>query len=361
MLLFTQTKQTNTTMASKHKTTLLQQQLKIQTGNGVNLEEWARFVEACFSEKQPPPTAAYFLSKVHNVPTFDLDRDVRVMMDEADGGRIVATLRLFRGRFIVSSEVDDVETIGIGEVCVRPDRRGQGIGEFLVEESVRMERNSTNRSPVFTLHATLPNARRLYERCGFKRCAAEIVYIQFSVNSALVQEDQCDNPYLPRLCNTSDSADLERLATLYEQDPVVGTMRRSYVYWQSWIRCKWERRQGLAILVSDHSKIVGYIYAYGTIPGRLRLDEICISSDLSTRERQSVFISAIRMLLATVKCTEFVASKTLIHRALGNLEGPTLQNIEVAFSDDGWMFSDVSQEVICVLGQSGVFYDSDTF
>jgi len=103
MLLFTQTKQTNTTMASKHKTTLLQQQLKLQTGNGVNLEEWARFVKACFSEKQPPPTAAYFLSKVHNVPTFDLDRDVRVMMDEADGGRIVATLRLFRGRFIVSS------------------------------------------------------------------------------------------------------------------------------------------------------------------------------------------------------------------------------------------------------------------
>jgi len=80
------------------------------------------------------------------------------MDEEADGVRVVETLRLFRGRSI-ALEVDNFETIGIGEICVQGDLRGRGIGvKNLYAWKVI--------APTAVPHASLPSARRLYERCG---------------------------------------------------------------------------------------------------------------------------------------------------------------------------------------------------
>jgi [ribosomal protein S18]-alanine N-acetyltransferase len=55
----------------------------------------------------------------------------------------------------------------IQSVCVRPDRRGQGLGSMLIQWAEnRIFRDSPN---VFICASSFnPRARQLYERCGFE-------------------------------------------------------------------------------------------------------------------------------------------------------------------------------------------------
>jgi predicted GNAT family N-acyltransferase len=94
----------------------------------------------------------------------DLD-DGAVHAVALDGGRVIGTGRLVRGRIDVLNRLEPDESLGtIGRMAVAPDARGSGAGRALLD--LLVERARVGGLKQVELHAQL-HAQGFYERAGF--------------------------------------------------------------------------------------------------------------------------------------------------------------------------------------------------
>jgi predicted GNAT family N-acyltransferase len=83
-----------------------------------------------------------------------------------DGGRVIGTGRLVRGRIDEVNRLEPCEGLGtIGRMAVAPDARGTGSGRALLD--LLVERARAGGLKQVELHAQL-HARGFYERAGFE-------------------------------------------------------------------------------------------------------------------------------------------------------------------------------------------------
>lgn len=96
------------------------------------------------------------------VKTYDPRRDGG-WIAERDGRRV--------GSLFLARETDDDARLRL--LLVEPQARGLGLGQALVEESIRFARRAGYRRILLWTMASLVHARRIYETCGFVRTARE--------------------------------------------------------------------------------------------------------------------------------------------------------------------------------------------
>jgi ribosomal protein S18 acetylase RimI-like enzyme len=89
--------------------------------------------------------------------------DCQFLVIELDGAPI--------GRLYVNR---DDETIGIIDIALVPDRRGQGLGRMLLEELLGEARATGRKVQIYVEHFN--PARRLYDRLGFRHVDTNGVY-----------------------------------------------------------------------------------------------------------------------------------------------------------------------------------------
>ena len=284
------------------------------------LARWAAFTAECFADKTNPPLAAYFTSKVLNDPFFEPTRDI-VVATLRDGVTVVAALRVFHRR------INGMDVLGIGEVGVAKQYRGQGIATQLVDFALALWQPACA-----LLHASLPAARKTYARSGFVPLAP-LVTFRLPRGRATT----------PRVLRSVGAHDAEALAALYAQhlSCIHGVFERSAQYFARWVVPRWERK-GRAFICDTC-----YIYL-------LRKDEGWQVDEFAGPFR--VFASALTRALCDVGA--HADSHVLISGGLyAHLFQATAQadRLCAVSADDGWM----------AWGASGlatdVVFDSDSF
>ena len=336
-------------------------------------DEWARMCAACFAEKRPvPPPAEYFLSKTTADGTF-ARRDLIVAFAGEDH-EPASTLRLFR-REVRQSAGTSHEVVGIGEVGTLPTHRGQGLAQTTLQWALQDEPPGST----FVLHASLPRARELYAKLGFRPCVARSFVATPRLESVAAS---------PRIAISSAALPehAEALRRLYDAHIVPGTLRRSLEYWKTWVTMRWRRRidaqRGRAVLCYYRSEsqqaheAVGYAFWFVVRAGEeelLLVDEFCVSS----REVFEAVVGAAAADAAAVSPTCRVAAPAALVRPWVNFDKATHLEAIPALEDVGWMWFvsspsagaaslSLSLEAATSTGTErlaceGVFFDADAF
>jgi ribosomal protein S18 acetylase RimI-like enzyme len=117
------------------------------------VEAFARLLPQLSSSKQPPGTA--------ELMELVASRGTTLLVARGDNGRIVGVLTL------VAYRIPSGLNARIEDVVVDEAARGQGIGEALTREAVRLAELAGARHVELTSRAEREAAHRLYRRLGF--------------------------------------------------------------------------------------------------------------------------------------------------------------------------------------------------
>jgi predicted N-acetyltransferase YhbS len=218
------------------------------------LQAWAAFTEQCFSEKKPtPPSREYFLSKIANDPWFKPE-DICVLEDESES--FVASLRLYH------REGERLSLVGIGDVGVAPHCRGQGLANALIDFALK------STTSLALLHASLPSARRTYQRSGFVSLSPiRFLRLQIATRAPSMSTQTFDK-----------QNHVELVCDLYEKhlSHLPGALKRSAEYFAGWVVNRWQRRNGICLVAPTM-----YVYAMPVLDDNTwRVDEFAGPRDL---------------------------------------------------------------------------------
>lgn len=241
--------------------------LNVRSLASEELPQWAAFCADCFSEKGIPPPASYFLKHAQQDPTFEL---ASIWVAEHDTVGFVGSARVFIRK--VRKGVDLAETIaGIGEVCVKKDWRGRGVG-CLVFEAVQQYRRSRGIS-LSSLHCG-PQLIPFYEKFDYKSISTGWVEIPVgALKSALatIAHIGISQPSAPPFSNET----LAEVARVHQKFSctLCGTYVRDDLYYKKWWQCEVSgERVGELLCCRDST---GLLLAY--IVRRRQLDGTCFT------------------------------------------------------------------------------------
>lgn len=222
--------------------------IEFRTLSESELPAWYEHCQGIFHE-----TEGYFQDHFEMDPTGDLS----LIFVAMDGDAIAATMRVFDRMIWLQGRA--VRMGGIGEVCTKPQYRGQGLAGRLLEMStLAMERRAM---PVSILFGNRP----LYAGHGYRFCAAE--WTVAPVASEL-SEGCTLRPYA--------DADLAYLIGLYDLHAgrLNGAIIRSGDYWQRWVLPQWKN----PLVVEREGRPVAY-FTSAIEEGRYCVDELCAAPE----------------------------------------------------------------------------------
>jgi ribosomal protein S18 acetylase RimI-like enzyme len=131
------------------------------------LVESLRGLIAQLSPSAPPPTDAGIEEIVDSPST-------RLLVARADDGAVVGSLTLVQFRIPTGVGV------WIEDVVVDESARGQGTGEALVREGIRLAEAAGARAVNLTSRPDRAAANRLYRRLGFQRRQTNVYRLELS-------------------------------------------------------------------------------------------------------------------------------------------------------------------------------------
>mmetsp|Transcript_1415 Transcript_1415/g.1910 ORF Transcript_1415/g.1910 Transcript_1415/m.1910 type:complete len:689 (+) Transcript_1415:136-2202(+) len=319
------------------------------------LDSWATFCEDCFKEKNNPPNADFFKSKVINDPKFSPEH---ILLQVTNSGDIASTLRFFVRRIRSRGGLCDYTVVGIGEVCTAKRFRGHGLSKLLFKQAfVKMDSMCVDMS---SLHASLTLARGLYASQGYisVQTTYSILDIRVLENTSTLRSGISGLVKRVKQADLQEGNVLQTFASVYADSiPFTGTVAREMTYWNSWVLNAWfspRRVQPQVITFGNSGAISAYVYVCkDNAPGTIRIGEIAWKQNEPSFDPRSVFI-----LLVKSACSFAGATKVICPRpVLEELGIPEIDSVD----DEGYMYKPVQQHDINGMRMGHTLWISDAF
>mmetsp|Transcript_17180 Transcript_17180/g.35955 ORF Transcript_17180/g.35955 Transcript_17180/m.35955 type:complete len:418 (-) Transcript_17180:241-1494(-) len=298
-------------MASKHIVKLLDgsthhYRLRGLNENDEDIAKWTKFCASVFSYKPNPPSPSYFARHFYNDPRHDANL-VRVLTYRPDNNAssqeedsIVSSVRIFQRTISMGPRHPPIETGGIGEVCTSPDHQRRGLSKVLLQDALKIIRDSSSRVGLeamscSSLHAS-PTFQPVYSKVGgYKSVVSQWSLVPIRLQYFFSSESTGNQSAFMRQAQfPKDTPQLMKLHQIFSEQRFAGCIIRSETYWNDYVSAElgdtlWVMTTTSSSYHEDDSKnedseerIVGWI-SIRKRGGRYQLREF--GADISADER----------------------------------------------------------------------------